>query len=80
MSVQLGLDHLSDRDLLIRVVGACDHMSGEITALKMDLAELNGTVASVSRDQFFQRGALAMLSFILIISLSAAGVVAAVFM
>ena len=77
MSVQL--DHLSDRELLIRVVSTQEHMSGEITALKQHQADQNGIVAAISRDQFFQKGALAMLSFILIASLSAAGVLAVVF-
>ena len=77
MSVQL--DHLSDRDLLIRVVSAQEHMNEEITAIKQHQADQNGVVAAISRDQFFQKGALAMLSFMLIVSLSAAGVLAAVF-
>ena len=78
MSVQL--DHLSDRELLVRVVSTQEHMSSEITEMKQHQADQNGIVVAISRDQFFQRGALAMLSFILIISLSAAGIIAAVFL
>ena len=77
MSVQL--DHLSDRDLLMRVVANQEHTGEEITEIKKHSAKLNGTVAAISREQFFLKGALAMLSFIMIASLSAAGVAVAVF-
>ena len=76
MSVQL--DHLSDRELLVRVVSVQEHMSSEITEMKQHQADQNGIVVAISRDQFFQKGALAMLSFIMIISLSAAGVMTAI--
>jgi len=78
LSVQ-HLDHLTDRELLIRMTSTQEHMQEEVTETKTQLAKLNGTVATISREQFFLKGALAMLSFIMIASLSAAGVAVAVF-
>lgn len=74
----LELDHLSDRELLIRVVGEQEHMSGEITETKTQLLALNGTVAAIKAAQLFQRGAIAMLAFLLVLGVSAASVVTVV--
>ena len=72
------LVHMSDRDLLMRVVTNQEHMQTEIEEIKVHQATQNGDVADIKSDQLFQKGALAMLSFLVLAGIPIAGIIAAV--
>ena len=71
------LRRMSDHDLLVEVVTTQKHMRGDIAALSEHQREQNGAVADLKASQLIQRGALMMLSALMTVGISVAGVVLA---
>ncbi len=59
------LSHMTDRELLVKVVVTQDNMQGDIGELKAHSATNNGIVAELVRAKNFTYGALAMLAFLM---------------
>ncbi len=74
------LVHMSDRDLLMRVVTNQEHMQTEIGEIKVHQVTQNGDVADIKSAQLFQKGALAMLSFLVLAGIPIVGIIAAVWL
>ncbi len=72
------LRRMSDRDLLVEVATTQKHMRGDIAALSEHQRDQNGAVADLKAAELIQRGALMMLSGLMAIGISVAGIVLAV--
>ncbi len=78
--MSIDLNHLSDRDLLMRLVVTVENMGVDMGEMKDHQEVQNGDVSAIKSDQLFQRGALAMLSFLVIAGIPIAGIIAAVWL
>ena len=70
MTISDDVHSMSDHDLLIRVAVKSD-------TTEQHLAKLNNSVAAIKGDQYIMKGAIGMLAFLFIASISVAGVIAA---
>ncbi len=68
MTLQADVHSLSDHDLLIRVAVKVD-------AIEAHAAVLNTDTAAIKRDQYIMKGAIGMLTFIIIIGIPVAAMV-----
>ncbi len=76
--MSLDLNHLSDRDLLMRLVVTVENMGTDMGEMKEHQEVQNGDVSAIKSAQLFQRGALAMLSFLVLAGISVGGIITAV--
>ena len=60
MTAQADVHSMSDHDLLIRVAVKVD-------AIEEHAETLNGEVAAIKKDQYFLKGAIGMLGFLMVL-------------